>query len=165
MSERIEHLSSCLTEKGELLEQLLLVLGDEQSCITGHDVNGIESSRHRKLQLLDRLEAKTSECRMALESAADELNIASQPKLSTIIASLKSPLRDRFVRMQQRILQLGDSVARDNRRNRDLLYGSLKAVKSSLEYFNGSQAKSFTYGNTGRMAPGMSGGRLLHGEV
>ncbi len=165
MSERIEHLSSCLTEKEELLKQLLLVLGEEQGCITGHDVDGIESSRNRKLQLLGRLESKTSECRMALQSAADELNIASQPKLSMVIASLKSPLRDRFVSMQQKILQLGDSVVSDNRRNRDLLYGSLKAVKSSLEFFNGSQAKSFTYGNTGRMAPGMTGGRLLHGEI
>ncbi|MEA5114691.1 MAG: flagellar export chaperone FlgN [Geobacteraceae bacterium] len=165
MSERIEHLKSCLAEKEELLEQLLLVLGEEQSCITGHDVNGIESNRQRKLQLLDHLGAKTSECRMALQSAAEELNITAPPKLSLIIAVLKTPLRDSFVKIQQKILQLGDSVVRNNRRNRDLLYGSLKAVKSSLEFFNGSQAKSCTYCDTGRMASGMTGGRLLHGEI
>jgi flagellar biosynthesis/type III secretory pathway chaperone len=165
MNQRIEYLRSCLSEKEELLAQLLLILAEEQSCITGHDVNGVESNRQRKLQLLDHLEKKTSECRLALQSAADEMNIASPPRLSLIIPALKTPLRDSLLKLQQRILELGDSVVRNNLRNRDLLYGSLKAVKSSLEFFSGGQGKSGTYGNTGRMAPGMPGGRLLHGEI
>lgn len=165
MSARIEHLKNCLSGKEALLEQLLLILEDEQSCITGHDVDGVESTCQRKLRLFDLLDGKTRECRLALQYAADELKISSEPRLSLIISALETPASDNLMRMQQRILQLGDAVDRSNRQNRDLLYGSLKAVISSLEYFSGNQLKSSTYGNTGRMTPGTTGGRLLHGEI
>lgn len=165
MNDRIECLKSRLCEKEELLEQMLLLLGEEQACIAGHDIEGIEFNRQRKLLLLDRLASKTSECKSALQSVAAELLISSPLKLSTVIAALQAPMRECLASMQQTLLQLGDAVIRSNRRNRDLLFGSLKAINSSLEFFNGSQGKSCTYGDTGRMAPSIVGGRLLSGEI
>jgi len=165
MNGHVEQLKNSLSEKADLLQQLRLLLGEEQVCITDHDMDGIESSRQRKLLLLDQLANKTAECRTALESLADELKIASPVRFSSVIAGLAMPLSGHLATMQQRMLQLVDSVVCSNRRNRDLLYGSLKAVNSSLEFFNGSQVKNCTYGDTGRMSPGIAGGRLLHGEI
>lgn len=165
MNGHIQQLNNCLAEKADLLEQLRLLLGEEQGCITALDMDGIESSRQGKLLLLDQLAGKTTECRTALESLADELKISSPVSFSTVIAGLTMPLSGHLATMQQRMLQLVDSVVCSNRRNRDLLYGSLKAVNSSLEFFNGSQGKNCTYGDSGRMSPGISGGRLVHGEI
>jgi flagellar biosynthesis/type III secretory pathway chaperone len=165
MNGHIEQLNNSLSEKAELLEKLRLLLGEEQHCIRNHDRDGIESIRQIKLLLLDQLAGKTTECRTALESLADELKLPAPVRISSVIAGLAMPLSGHLAAMQQRMLQLVDSVVCSNRRNRDLLYGSLKAVNSSLEFFNGNQGKNCTYGDTGRLSPGIAGGRLVHGEI
>lgn len=166
MTDRIDTLIRCLKDKESLLEKLVLLLDEEREHIVDLDMQGLETKRVSKLEVIDQLEQCKSSCRKALEDAALGLKAAMPVNLSAVIAVAPGSRRDVLLKAQRRLFELADLLNRSNRFNRDLLYGSLSTVNRSLAFINKRMGRGVsTYSNAGSVVTGTAGGRLVSGEI
>jgi flagellar biosynthesis/type III secretory pathway chaperone len=166
MNDTIEYLAARLSEKEEILEKLVLLLDRERSRIIEVDAVGIEAERENKLNLIKRLGEAKIVCKKALEDALSEAGLQPDATLSTLVAAV-DPLRGAALsKIRKRLIELVDALNRSNRCNRDLLYGSLRMVNRSLEFYNHSLGRTTaTYSGAGCVVSPVPGGRLVSGEI
>jgi flagellar biosynthesis/type III secretory pathway chaperone len=165
MKNSLDHLAACLSEKEEILEKLVLLLDRERSRIVELDTVGIEEERENKLSLVERLEQAKISCKKSLEEASGELGLPRDATLSVLVGAIDPSRRAGLSESRRKLMELIDALNRSNRCNRDLLYGSLRMVNRSLEFFNNTLDSPKTYSGAGRMVSSVSGGRLVRGEI
>ncbi|HOI17028.1 MAG TPA: flagellar protein FlgN [Geobacteraceae bacterium] len=165
MSNGIDLLAARLSVKQELLEKLVLLLDREREMIVQLNAAGIEEERGNKLVLIERLGRAKLDCKKALEDAVREVGLPHDATLSTLAATVPPRPGATLSATRKRLVELIDALNRSNRLNRDLLYGSLRMVNRSLEFYNNSLGGARTYSGAGRMVPGVAGGRLVSGEI
>ena len=165
MSETISQLQQALTAHKEAMAELLKLLEREQRTILEHDLAGLDAHGESKRRLLVSLETAANSCRQLIHRAAAELKTPSAANLSALLPYL--PLRQRPVlqNLQRHLTETGNTLNRQLTLNRELLQGNLKAVNSSLQFFNNLLSRQTTYGEQGRMVAGGSGIRLVCKEI
>jgi flagellar biosynthesis/type III secretory pathway chaperone len=165
MSDKIDRLAACLSVKEEILESLVLLLDRERERIVQVDAAGIEEERGNKMDLIERLGQAKVDCKKALQEAVLGAGLPPDATLSTLAATVEPCRGAALSATRKRLVELIDALNRSNRCNRDLLYGSLRMVNRSLEFYNNSLGGAKTYSGAGRMVQGISGGRLVSGEI
>lgn len=165
MSDGIVLLAARLSVKQELLEKLVLLLDREREMIVQLNAAGIEEERGNKLALIERLGLAKADCGKALEDVLLEVGLPRDATLSSLAAAVEPQRGADLSAIRARLVELIDALNRSNRLNRDLLYGSLRMVNRSLEFYNSSLGGARTYSGAGRMVQGVAGGRLVSGEI
>lgn len=165
MGDGIDTLGACLAVKRELLEELVMLLDREREMIVRLNAAGLEEERANKADIIARLEGAKTDCKKALADAVQEAGLPCDATLSHLAAAVEPRRGASLSAARARIVELIDTLNRSNRRNRDLLYGSLRMVNRSLEFYNKSLGCADTYCGSGRMVSRVSGGRLLSGEI
>jgi flagellar biosynthesis/type III secretory pathway chaperone len=158
-------LVSALSSKSTALEELIALLQDEQRSIIEIDLAGLESLDARKRELLTSMGRNNAECRLLLKAAAEELKIEKTESLSPLISKVAPPLRDTLKGLQSRLLELGDTLNKILDFNRELLEGSLRHVRESMEFLNSFFTRRSTYGEAGGMLQSSNGVRLVCKEI
>jgi flagellar biosynthesis/type III secretory pathway chaperone len=165
MSDHIDHLAKCLSEKEVILERLLRLLDQESDRIVRLDTAGMSADRESKLLLIEQLEQAKSACTNAMAVTARELGLPGGATLSALMEAIAPSRRNGLAQSRKRLFELVEVLNRRNRFNRELVYGSLRAVNHSIEFFNGTLGSGKTYSGAGLMVSGVSGGRLVSGEI
>lgn len=165
MKDTIERLTAALSEKETILEKLVLLLDRERSRIVEVDAAGIDAEREDKMHLIECLEQAKADCRKAIEEASLAAGLPRDATLSTLVGAIDSPRQAALSASRKRVIELIEVLNRSNRCNRDLLFGSLRMVNRSLEFYNHTLGSAKTYSDAGRLVTGMSGGRLVSGEI
>jgi len=165
MSDSIKTLTERLSAKEVLLNELMLLMDEERACIVEMDSAGLESRRENKILLVERLAKAKASCREALEDSSQELGLSPDAALSTLIEALHPSRREGLAAARRRIVDLVEKLNRSNSFNRDLLHRSLIMVNRSIEFYNSRLGSSDTYSGSGRMVSGITGGKLVKGEI
>lgn len=165
MKGSIAVLIASLTEKGELLKQLKVLLQEEQSCLIALDLAKLEENQQEITAAMERMAQLSKGCKSMIDSLGAELGLAGNVTLSPVIARLAQP-------EQQALREAQSKVAADSRAlggaldlNRGLLEDSLKMVDKSVNFFNRLFNPGDTYGVAGAIVSRRGGSRFVCKEI
>lgn len=158
-------LITLLSEKRDLLEEVLPFLEEEHRCIMEMDMARLTAIMEQKTEILQRLQETGKRCRILLNQLAAELGSPELKSLTPLLPKLEASQQEVLRALQGEILESGASFERLLNSNGDLLGGALLTVNRSLEFFGRLLNRSTTYGDAGRMVGGANRARMVCREV
>ena len=165
MNRGTAELIAALTEKGALLERLKSLLQEEQACLVGLDLAGLDQNQQEIVEVMERMAQLTESCQRMIASVGTALGLTGNHTLSPIIEKVGQPESGALRGLQSRIAEQSRSLNGALQLNRDILEDSLKVGAGSLNFFNRMLNPVDTYGQAGSMVSKRGGGRLVCKEI
>jgi len=165
MNKSIAELMALLSEKGELLHRLQVLLREEQGCLTALDLAGLEENQQEMTFAMERLAGLSEGCRKLIGSIGAELGLAGNASLSPIIERLAQPEQQALREAQSMIAAGSQALGGALALNRGLLEDSLKVVDRSVSFFNRLFNPGDTYGVAGSLVARRGGSRFVCKEA
>jgi flagellar biosynthesis/type III secretory pathway chaperone len=165
MPDNMDRLIMLLSEKEQIMEEMVRTLTEEQSRIMEMNPASVEASNRSKEEVTLRLAGVTARCRELMTVVGIERGVEPAGTLTTLIAAASENERQKLLPLQRRLLALGDVLVRQQDLNRKILLRSLGLIRQSLALFTGLLGFSDTYGAQGRVSTTSAGLSFLSREI
>ncbi len=165
MPDSMDRLIMLLTEKEQIMQEMVHSLTEEQSRIMEMNPATVETSNRRKEEVTIRLAGVTASCRELMTVVGSERGVEPVETLTILIAAASETERQELLPLQRRLLALGDVLVRQQDLNRKMLLRSLGLIRQSLALFTGLLGFSDTYGAKGRVSTTSTGLCFLSREI
>lgn len=165
MADSIPELIKALSEKGSMMDELLKLLEEEHRLIVKLDTANLETQMGKTRELFVRLESSANLSRQLMKQLAAELGLPEAAGLSPLLPKVALPHRKTLMELQRKLLETGAALDQLMAFNRELLYGALRTVNRSLEFFGHLFSRSTTYGKAGQMLGAAPHARIICKEI
>lgn len=165
MAGDMARLVALLARKGEVMEEMVRSLGEEQEGIIAMNPGAVTASCRKREEIAARLAPLTDECREVMALAGAERGLSGSITLSRLIESATDTERNDLLPLQQRLVRLGGSLQRQQELNRRLLAQSLGVIERSVSLLSRLLGGCDTYGVHGRVSTGIAGVNILSREI
>lgn len=165
MTNSIPELITALSENETTMEELRKLLEEEHRLIVTMDTSNLETQMGKTRELYVRLERSGNHSRQLMRQLAQELGLPEAAGLSPLLPKVALPHRKTLMELQQRLLETGAALDQLMAFNRELLYGALRTVNRSLEFFGHLFSRSTTYGQAGQMLGAVPHARIICKEI